>query len=136
VLLPQPGTGDPRKVGGILVEARPREAWAVVGIGLNVAVRVAELPPELAGSAGTLGLERSAIEPLLERLLATLEHWLARSPSEVLDAWRARDALLGRPLRWDGGTGVGRGVDDKGHLLVDSGTARHVLDAGEVHLGA
>ncbi len=56
---------DGRKVAGILVEARPRERWAVLGIGVNVAVELAQLPSELRETAGTLGLERSAIEPLL-----------------------------------------------------------------------
>ena len=36
-----------RKVAGILVEGRPQEGWAVVGIGLNVAVRGADFPAEL-----------------------------------------------------------------------------------------
>jgi biotin-[acetyl-CoA-carboxylase] ligase BirA-like protein len=30
---------DGRKVAGILVEGRPQEGWAVIGIGLNVALR-------------------------------------------------------------------------------------------------
>ncbi len=38
---------DGRKVAGVLVESRPLEGWAVVGIGLNVAVDPAELPGEL-----------------------------------------------------------------------------------------
>ena len=33
-----------RKVAGILVEGRPQEGWAVVGIGINVAVRHDDLP--------------------------------------------------------------------------------------------
>ncbi len=35
------------KVAGILVEGRLQERWAVLGIGLNVAVRLEDLPPEL-----------------------------------------------------------------------------------------
>ena len=31
---------DGRKVAGILAEARPQDGWAVLGIGLNVAVRL------------------------------------------------------------------------------------------------
>ena len=38
---------DGRKVAGILVEARPQEGWAVLGIGVNVALDVRALPPEL-----------------------------------------------------------------------------------------
>ena len=41
-----------RKVAGILVEGRPQEGWAVVGIGLNVALRLGDLPAELSESAG------------------------------------------------------------------------------------
>src|SRR3954468_22320857 len=48
---------DGRKVAGILAEGRPADGWAVLGIGLNVAVRIADLPPELHPTAGTLGLE-------------------------------------------------------------------------------
>ena len=56
---------DGRKVAGILVEGRPQEGWAVVGIGLNVAVRLEDFPAELRETAGTLGLEPDAIEPTL-----------------------------------------------------------------------
>ena len=44
-----------RKVAGVLVESRPQDGWAVLGIGLNVAVELAELPEELHATAGTLG---------------------------------------------------------------------------------
>src|SRR5581483_5084191 len=48
---------DGRKVAGILVEGRPQEGWAVVGVGLNVAVSGEDLPRELRSTAGGLGLE-------------------------------------------------------------------------------
>ena len=129
--------GDGGKVAGILVELRPQEHWAVLGIGVNVAVRPGELPDELRGRATTLGLEPAAIEPTLAALLAALAERLALDPATLLGVFRERDALLGRPLRWDGGTGVGAGVDDAGRLLVDvAGGGRVALDAGEVHLGA
>ena len=48
---------DGRKVAGILVEGRPQERWAVLGIGLNVALRPVDFPPELRDTAATLGLE-------------------------------------------------------------------------------
>src|ERR1700689_3118919 len=35
------------KLAGILIEGRPQEGWAVLGIGINVAVRLDELPAEL-----------------------------------------------------------------------------------------
>ena len=125
---------DARKVAGILVEGRPQERWAVVGIGLNVAVRADEFPPELRESAGTMGLGPEAIEPTLERLLETLERWIAAAPEEVLEEFRARDALLHEPVRWAGGDGRAAGIDGDGRLVVESSQGRVTLEAGEVHL--
>jgi len=126
---------DARKVSGILIEGRPQERWAVLGIGVNVAVRVEELPAELRESAGTLGLGPDAIEPTLAALLERLGHWLAQPPAAVLEAWRSRDALLGAELRWREGSGTGAGIDPAGRLLVRSADgSERALDAGEVHL--
>jgi BirA family biotin operon repressor/biotin-[acetyl-CoA-carboxylase] ligase len=127
---------DGLKVAGILVEGRPQEGWAVLGIGVNVALREEDFPPELAGRAGTLGLEPDAVEPTLELLLNSLERWLRATPDAVLEAVRDRDALLDRPLRWLGGEGRGAGIDSEGRLLVATDDGQVALDAGEVHLGA
>jgi BirA family biotin operon repressor/biotin-[acetyl-CoA-carboxylase] ligase len=123
------------KVAGILVEGRPQEGWAVLGIGLNVAVRPGDLPQELRGRAATLGLEPAAIEPTLAALLAALGERLEQEPAAVLDAFRERDALRGRAVRWQRGAGIAAGVGEGGRLLVDlpDGT-QAALDAGEVHL--
>ena len=125
---------DGRKVAGILVEGRPQEGWAVVGIGLNVAVRVEDFPAELRSRVGTLGLEPSAIEPTLDAVLARLERWLVADAAAVVAAVRERDALLGQSVRWAGGRGVGAGVDDSGRLVVRTDAGDVALDAGEVHL--
>jgi BirA family biotin operon repressor/biotin-[acetyl-CoA-carboxylase] ligase len=125
---------DGRKVAGILVEGRPQERWAVLGIGLNVATAPEDFPPELRERAGTLGLDEDAVEPTLERLLRGLERWLAAPESEVLEAVRARDALLERPLRWAKGSGRGAGIDGDGRLVVAGDEGRVALEAGEVHL--
>lgn len=126
---------DGRKVAGILVEGRPQEGWSVLGIGVNVAVRDSDFPVELRGFAGSLGLAPGAVETVLERLLEGLEHWLAASEPDVMAAVRARDAVLGQPVRWTGGAGAGAGIDDQGRLLIDTGDGRTMaLEAGEVHL--
>ncbi len=125
---------DGRKVAGILVEGRPQEGWAVLGIGLNVAIRPEDFPAELRDLAGTLGLEPGAVPGTLVRLLELLDHWLAADPAEVLTAVRTRDALLDKPVRWAAGEGVGAGLDDDGRLLVRGAQGLIALDAGEVHL--
>jgi BirA family transcriptional regulator, biotin operon repressor / biotin---[acetyl-CoA-carboxylase] ligase len=143
------GSAQLAKLAGILIEGRPQEAWAVLGIGLNVAVRLDQLPAELrpdapagarAGSglpAATLGLERADVEPTLARLLDALQRRLGESEQVVLDAWRTRDALRGREIAWSGGRGRGRadGIDGLGRLVVDVAEGgRTSLGAGEVHL--
>jgi BirA family transcriptional regulator, biotin operon repressor / biotin---[acetyl-CoA-carboxylase] ligase len=130
------GTQSLAKLAGILIEGRPQEGWAVLGIGVNVAVRVDDLPEELRERAASLGLPREAKEPLLAGLLTALERWLGESPAAALDAWRARDALLGREVSWSGGSGQAVGVDDGGRLVVELGDGvSTALEAGEVHLG-
>jgi BirA family biotin operon repressor/biotin-[acetyl-CoA-carboxylase] ligase len=127
---------DGAKVAGILVEGRPQERWAVLGIGVNAAVELSELPEELQGRAGTLGLAPASLPAALARFLRALEHRLAEPADDTLTALRARDALLGAPLRWDGGEGVGAGITGSGALLVRlADGAEMQLDAGEVHLG-
>jgi len=125
-----------RKVAGILVEGRPQAGWAVLGIGLNVAVSAGDLPEELRDRATGLGRSPAEVEAVLADLLAALECRLLEDRAGTLDAWRRRDALAGREITWTGGTGTAAGVDDAGRLLVDVGAGRRVaLDAGEVHLG-
>ncbi len=127
------------KLAGILVEGRLQEGWAVLGIGLNVAVRLEDLPAELrpGGSrpAATMGRRPEQLEGTLATLLGALEARLAEPAEETLEAWRARDALRGRQIEWSGGNGVARGLDGAGRLVVEEPDGgRRALAAGEVHL--
>jgi len=128
---------DGRKVAGILAEGRPQEGWVVLGIGLNVALAPGDFPPELRESAASLGAAPADVERALALTLRALERWLAATDEEALSAYRARDALDGRAIEWNGGRGRAAGVADDGRLRVrteDGGEL--LLDAGEVHLGA
>ena len=127
---------DGRKVAGILVEGRPQEGWAVLGIGLNVATE--RFPTELNATSLRLSGAPVSVDESLAALAASLGTWLPRSTEEVLAAWRARDALLGRTVRWANGgkEGTAAGVDDSGALIVETVDGRVTLDAGEVHLSA
>jgi len=128
---------DGRKVAGILAEGRPQEGWVVLGIGVNVAVGEQDFPSELRTIATSLGCAPTDLEPALALLLERLEHWLAAAPEQAMDAYRARDALAGREISWNGGHGTAVGVADDGRLRVkpNVGGEERLLDAGEVHLG-
>ncbi len=126
---------DGRKVAGVLVEGRPQEGWAVLGIGVNAALDLATLPEQVRATAGTLGLDPAELPRALEALLAALEARLAEPPETTLAALRERDALAGRSVRWEGGEGAGAGIAADGALLVRGADGNvHVLAAGEVHL--
>lgn len=132
---PAPAAAPFRKLSGILIEGRPTEGWLVLGIGLNVAVDLSELPKELEGAAASMGLYPHAIGGVLSELLIALGQRLGEPSERTLDSWRARDALKGRTVTWSGGSGVARGVDGGGRLLVqgEDGSLA-ALDSGEVVL--
>jgi BirA family biotin operon repressor/biotin-[acetyl-CoA-carboxylase] ligase len=123
-----------RKVAGILIEARPLDGWAVLGIGLNVTTE--EFPRELNATSLALAGASMSHDEALAAVLDSLERWLPAPPSEVLAAWRERDALLGKTVRWANGSnqGTAAGVDETGALIVETPDGRVLLDAGEVHL--
>jgi BirA family transcriptional regulator, biotin operon repressor / biotin---[acetyl-CoA-carboxylase] ligase len=123
-----------RKVAGILVEGRPQEGWAVLGVGLNVTTEA--FPDELAETATSLRLAgaSASVEAVLAETLGALDRWLGAPPERVLEAWRARDELKGERVRWADGEGIAGGIDDSGALVVETRNGRVTLDAGEVHL--
>jgi BirA family transcriptional regulator, biotin operon repressor / biotin---[acetyl-CoA-carboxylase] ligase len=132
---------DGRKVAGILLEGRPREGWAVIGIGINVALRTADLPEELRETATSLaeagggGGPAPSVEAVLAATTAALERRLTGSPEEVTATWNARDVLLRREVTWDAGEGVAEGIDPYGALVVSlPDGSRTELHAGEVKL--
>jgi BirA family biotin operon repressor/biotin-[acetyl-CoA-carboxylase] ligase len=126
-----------RKVAGILVEGRPQEGWAILGIGLNVGTAAEEFPDELRDIATSLRAaagDSPPVEEVRAELLERLDAWTSRVAGEVIDAWRERDALRGRRVRWADGEGEATGIADTGALLVTTTDGEVALDAGEVHL--
>jgi BirA family biotin operon repressor/biotin-[acetyl-CoA-carboxylase] ligase len=125
-----------RKVSGILVEGRPQEGWAVLGLGVNVSTARDEFPEELRDTATSLRIagDGRGREEVLAALLAALDSRIGQPASEILPAWRQRDALKGEQVRWRDGEGTANGIDETGALLVETDAGRVALGAGEVHL--
>jgi BirA family transcriptional regulator, biotin operon repressor / biotin---[acetyl-CoA-carboxylase] ligase len=155
---------EDRKLAGILIEARPQDGWAVLGVGLNLTISPEELPLDLRSTAISLfdpslgvsdpgsdkgdsgGSRRSlplfaTARPPRTSLLATevlnlhLARWTEADSATVLSSWRQRDALRGREVSWEDGSGVADGIDDRGYLVVVTAAGDRVaVGAGEVHL--
>jgi BirA family biotin operon repressor/biotin-[acetyl-CoA-carboxylase] ligase len=139
-----------RKLAGILIEARPQEEWAVLGIGLNLTIAEDEFPAELRDTATSLfadgrpavpydhhsGIRNSwGVEAARAGLSEALERWVEADSGTILAAWRERDTLLGREVSWERGSGVAEGIDERGYLLVRLADGERVaLGAGDVHL--
>lgn len=130
-----------RKLAGILAERSPAGDVAI-GIGINVSMSAAELPPPSPGAlpATSLAIEGAAVgrEALLIGVLTEFERRYGTVP---VDEYRRLCATLGRQVRVElpGDrtlTGVAEDVDDDGRLLVrDEGGQRHTVAAGDiVHL--
>lgn len=125
---------DGRKCAGILVEARPQEGWAVVGVGLNLSIPEGRFPEELRGRATSIG--RGATIPAATAALNRAVAGRLDSPGhEAMAEFGRRDALRGRTVTWSEGTGTAAGIDLEGNLLVESPAGcLSSLNAGEVHL--
>ncbi|HET7343984.1 MAG TPA: biotin--[acetyl-CoA-carboxylase] ligase [Methylomirabilota bacterium] len=129
---------DGYKVAGILLESRLQAAPLVV-LGIGVNVRQATFPPDIAARATSLRLATGrdiTRDAVLTAVLDSLDRWRARLEREgfepVRARWRALADTLGRPVSVDGVSGVAVDVDDDGALLVDDGTGRRRIVAGEI----
>jgi BirA family transcriptional regulator, biotin operon repressor / biotin---[acetyl-CoA-carboxylase] ligase len=123
-----------RKLAGILIEAKPQEGWAVIGIGLNLSIEPDEFPGDLRQPAISLGGGVTP-EEARQELDAQLGKWTAAPADKILSEWRRRDGLLGREVAWEDGSGVASGIDDRGNLVVIVADGSRVsLGAGEVQL--
>ena len=128
-----------RKLSGILCEAGAEAV--VIGVGVNV--RQGALSPELSPIA--VALEEVTDGPvdravLAGRVLFELKELVAERPLAIDEALgrelAERDVLRGRRVAAGvGGTGVARGIDRDGALLLEigPGDVRHVV-AGHVRI--
>jgi BirA family biotin operon repressor/biotin-[acetyl-CoA-carboxylase] ligase len=136
------------KVCGVLAEVVPTPAGpgVVLGLGLNVSQRAAELPVPDAVSLAGLGAATTDRDTVLRSVLravgARYDAWVAAEgdprASGLGAAYREACATIGRPVRvmLPGGAqllGTAEGVDDEGRLLVaDAAGSVIALAAGDV----
>ena len=129
------------KLGGILVERV--DTAVVMGIGLNVSLREAELPVPTATSialAGGIADREMLAKEVLRALARRYRTWSDDdgAPGAILPAYREICATIGVDIRVElpGGehmSGQVEGVDDSGRLLVVTPDGvTHGLSVGDV----
>jgi BirA family biotin operon repressor/biotin-[acetyl-CoA-carboxylase] ligase len=130
---------EERKVAGILIEARPPE-FAVIGIGVNVAIAPGEFPGDMRWPATSIGHGANP-DALRGALDERLGEWVDASVERALASFRERDALADREVVWENageagsGIAVAEGVDARGNLRVRTADGGQLaLGAGEVRL--
>ena len=131
---------DGRKLGGILVERV--DSAVVVGIGLNVSLRPAELPVANATSVALAGgvADREVLaKEVLRALARRYDSWQAAggASSSILPAYREICATIGWTVKVElpGGesvNGLVTAIDDTGRLVVMSDDGTMSVSAGDV----
>jgi BirA family biotin operon repressor/biotin-[acetyl-CoA-carboxylase] ligase len=135
-----------KKVCGILIEnevKRNRVAHAIIGIGINVDLNVADFA-EISNTATSLNKESDRVvsrTKIIRSLLTELERlYLALPAGEpIYEAWRDRLATLGKRVKVKSGDrtleGTAEAVDESGALMLRhaDGTLTRVI-AGDVSL--
>lgn len=136
-----------RKAGGIIAEAvtdaNQDLACVLLGIGININLATADIPDDLRDKATSLRIatghacDRIAIaESLFNLLDLRYRETLASGFESVRPAWERYSALTGRTVSIVGAgrrvTGIVKGIDSDGALLLDAGGHVERIVAGEV----
>jgi BirA family biotin operon repressor/biotin-[acetyl-CoA-carboxylase] ligase len=133
------------KLSGLLLEATQLadgHMACVIGIGLNVESHPPDLP-YAATSLRELGSEARA-ELALERIRAHMSVWLSRwqrgeNFAAIREAWMAHAAALDQrvDVQMSGGTrtGIFRGLDATGQMILETEAGRELIAAGDMFLG-
>ena len=108
--------GD-RKLGGILVEARWRDAvpeWVAIGVGINVR------PPasEMRAAGLRSGVDRLAVLDAIVPKVVTATTRTAMLSDAEIRTFAARDVAIGRACT-EPAVGVVQGIDARGSLLIE-----------------
>lgn len=131
---------DGRKLAGILIETASMGdlRYAIIGIGLNITLPPAQGLATAPAALVELLPAMDAAQVLLRivpALVATVLRFETQGFAPLRPAFHARDALYGREVVCsDGTSGVARGVDALGALLLQTTEGVHKLTSAEVSI--
>jgi BirA family biotin operon repressor/biotin-[acetyl-CoA-carboxylase] ligase len=141
---------EDRKLGGVLIELRAEAggpAHVVIGVGVNVSLP-AEARREIEAAGTAVAAVTDACQSpasrnrvagaILDELLSMLAQYERFGFAAFRDAWTALDGLYGRAAQVLVGdntvTGIARGVDAEGALLLETEDRMQRFVSGEASL--
>lgn len=134
-----------RKLGGILIEVSGEASGpcaAIIGVGLNVAmsrnlaVEIDQPWTDLAREGAMYGSRNQLAARMLTCLAEAMAKFTEQGLVAFLERWRQYDAISGKAIRVVVGetsvSGIARGIDGRGGLLVEIEGASRIFYGGEV----
>lgn len=142
---------DGKKICGILSEMQLDENgnvdYAVVGVGINVALAKDAFPRELQDVATSLNEslnKKYTCDQVLDQVLSELKElydkWLCRGAKVILEPWRVLNCTLDKKVHVKDNdevifSGTVIGINEYGAIVVDDGNGNtQVYDFGEISL--
>ena len=134
---------ETRKLAGVLAELGPDDS-VLLGIGMNLASRAADLPPadrltptSLLLETGSAPIAATALATLLDALRPLAALFDAEGPPAIAARARQHDVLAGTPVELrlasgDAVQGTAAGIADDGSLLVRGQEGVIAYASGEV----
>ena len=138
-----------RKLGGILTEIKAdidRINYAVVGIGINVALTFEDMPDDIRLLATSVMIEtgnRFSRTDLAAALITEFDRWYGRLLTEgkgvIIDAWLGMSSTIGKQVfvatANQSFEGFAEGIDEEGILIVKlADNSYRKVSAGDVSM--
>lgn len=135
-----------KKLAGILLEVSGEYSGycqVVIGIGLNIklsdydAVSINQPWAQLSEHLG--GIDRNSVAAaVINQLIKTIEQFDKQGFESFQDYWLSKDAFIDQEVNLvlpnNVCTGIAKGVNSKGQLLLQTATGLEVVNAGELSL--
>ena len=118
-----------KKLGGILIETSNASSTVIVGIGINVnasEIDAVDQPwTSLNAVTGKPVNRNQFVASLLNKLFEFMTAFSGLNTNHLLLAWERWDVVKGKTISFQSHgqslEGVARGINEQGHLLVDTG---------------
>lgn len=140
-----------KKICGVLSELQLREGgeidYAVVGVGVNVALKAEDFPPELRDAAASLNVSLNKnytcdeiLDSILQEFNGLYEEWLVQGADVILPLWKKMNCTLNQKVLVKDNdevifSGMVTAIDEAGAIVVRSeGGECQSFDFGEISI--